>query len=75
MIKTHDDWIDPKLAGVEFELVGQDGNAMMLIGYTRGVLRKAGNSPEVLTAFSDEVTSGDYDHVIQTCMAYGGDLS
>lgn len=74
MITVHDDWIDPALAGVDFELLGQDGNPMVLIGYTRRVLRRAGNSQEVLKAFAEEAMSGDYDHVLQTCMAYGGDL-
>lgn len=75
-MKVHDDWIDPQLAGLEFDLIDgpNDGNAMNLMGYTRRVLKRAGNSNEVLTAFSNEATSGDYDHVIQTCMAYGGEL-
>ena len=59
----------------EFDLVSQDGNAMVLIGYTRRMLRRAGNPPSVLTAFAEEAMSGDYDHVIQTCMTYGGEFA
>lgn len=52
------------------DLESQDGNAMSLIGAVRRALKRAGNTPEVLTAFSDEAMGGDYDHVLQTCMAY-----
>lgn len=52
------------------DLEGQDGNAMFLIGAVRRALKTAGNTPQVLTAFSDEAMSGDYDHVLQTCIAY-----
>jgi hypothetical protein len=54
----------------DVELAVLDGNALVLIGAVRSGLRRAGNSPEVLKAFSEEAMSGDYQHVIQTCVAY-----
>lgn len=56
-----------------FNLDGQDGNAMMLIGGARKAMRRAGVSKDVLDIFSTEATSGDYDHVLQTVMAYATD--
>jgi hypothetical protein len=52
------------------DLDGQDGNAMMLIGAVRRALKRSGNTPDILTAFSNEAMSGDYDHVLQTCITY-----
>jgi hypothetical protein len=52
------------------DLEGQDGNAMMLIGIVRQALKRAGNTSDILNCFSSEAMSGDYDHVLQTCIAY-----
>lgn len=52
------------------DLEGLDGNAMVLIGTVRRALRLAGNDRDVLDAFSNEAIDGDYQHVIQTCLAY-----
>ena len=65
MIETPENLIKP-----EVELVGIDGNAFSIIGTVQRELRRAGNSSEVLDAFMEEATSGDYDHVIQTAIAY-----
>lgn len=51
---------------VEVPLVGQDGNAFMIIGSVTRALRKAGVSQEEITEFTDEAMSGDYDHLLQT---------
>ena len=54
----------------ELELSGSDGNAMMIIGKARRVARHHGWTNDQIEAFSTEATSGDYDHVLQTCMKY-----
>jgi hypothetical protein len=54
----------------EVQLSGTNGNAFALIGTVARALRRAGNTREVVTAFRTEAMSGDYDHVLQTCMAY-----
>ena len=69
MIKVPDNWINPNA-----DLVGIDGNAFSIIGFTQRELRRAGNSTEIIDQYQDEATSGDYDHVIQTSMLYCGML-
>jgi hypothetical protein len=54
----------------EVQLSGTNGNAFALIGTVARALRRAGNTREVVAAFRTEAMSGDYDHVLQTCMAY-----
>lgn len=57
-----------KYPNVQVQLSGGDGNAFMLIGKVQKALRNAGATPTELDEFINEATSGDYDHVIQTCM-------
>lgn len=55
---------------IEVELSGEDGNAMSIIGRVRRALRKAGATEEQLKEFSDDAMSGDYNHVLQTCVKW-----
>lgn len=57
------------LTDVEVELVGQDGNAMMIIARVCRALRRAGYKQEA-NDFANEAMSGDYDNVLQTCFKY-----
>ena len=50
-------------------LVGADGNAFNLLGLAARALKKAGRGDEV-EAFQTEATSGDYDHLLVTCMKW-----
>lgn len=52
------------------QLIGEDGNAMMIIGLCRRELRKAGYSKEEVEKFQREALSGDYDNVLQTAMKW-----
>lgn len=52
------------------QLSGNDGNAFAILGAAKRAGRQAGWSKKQLTDFQKEATSGDYDHVIQTCMEY-----
>ena len=54
---------------VEVALVGADGNAFAIIGTVSKALRRAGYA-DLATDFAREAMSGDYDHVLQTCMDY-----
>lgn len=65
MIDTPEGLIKPDVA-----LIGSDGNAFAVIGKAKQALERAGNTPEVVEAFVEEATSGDYDHVLQTVMTY-----
>lgn len=60
---------EPFFPQVHVKLTGQDGNAFMIIGRVRAAMRKAGLQAEA-EKFSQEATSGDYDHVLQTCFKY-----
>lgn len=54
---------------VKVKLVGEDGNAFNLLGIVSKALRRAGYGDDV-AAFTDEATSGDYDHLLATCMKW-----
>lgn len=53
----------------KFTLVGVDGNAFSIIGYTARALRKAGLK-DMIPHMESEATSGDYNHLIATCDRY-----
>ncbi|AYP70072.1 hypothetical protein I5G62_gp87 [Mycobacterium phage CRB2] len=57
---------EPKYPHVEVELVGQDGNALSIIGRVSAALRRAGVGSEEIAEFTSEAMSGDYDNVIAT---------
>jgi hypothetical protein len=54
----------------KLKLVGEDGNAFAILGRAFSVARKAGWSKEKISQFQKEATSGNYDHLLQTCMKY-----
>jgi Domain of unknown function (DUF4314) len=60
----------PRYPEVQVQLTGQDGNAFAVLGRTAAALRRAGVPPEEVDAFFAEATSGDYDHLLQTTMAW-----
>jgi len=49
------------------ELVGQDGDAFVILGLARRVALKNKMDWKVI---SDEAMSDDYDHLLQTMMKY-----
>lgn len=50
-------------------LVGQDGNAFALMGYTARALRNEGLG-DLVKQMQKEATSGDYYHLIAVCDSY-----
>jgi hypothetical protein len=60
----------PRYPDVEVQLSGEDGNPFMIIGRVSRALRHAGASREEISRFRDEAMSGDYDHVLRTCMEW-----
>lgn len=52
------------------DLLSLDGNAFVIIGAVQRTLRRAGASAEFCKAFVAEATSGEYDHLLQTSIAY-----
>ena len=54
---------------MKYTLVGQDGNAFALMGYTSKALKREGLGDKV-KGMMDEATSGDYNNLIRVCMKY-----
>jgi hypothetical protein len=52
------------------KLTGNDGNAFSIISRARRALKDANYTEEQIEQFSTEATSGDYDHVLQTCFKW-----
>lgn len=50
-------------------LVGEDGNAFAILGRVRRAILRS-NHPELADDFIQEATSGDYNHLLATCMRY-----
>jgi hypothetical protein len=60
---------DVKFPDVEVQLTGTDGNAFAVMGQVARALRKAGHGDQV-DAFRAEAMSGDYNHLLATCMKW-----
>jgi hypothetical protein len=60
----------PRYPDVQVQLSGKDGNAFAILGRTTAALRAAGVPQEEIDNFFAEATSGDYDHLLQTTMAW-----
>ena len=65
-----EDPTQPRYPEVQVQLSGQDGNAFAILGRTAAALRAAGVPSEEIDAYFAEATSGDYDHLLQTTMAW-----
>jgi len=58
-----------KYPHINVQLVGENGNAFAIIGLVSNALRRNCVPEEEIDAFVTEATSGDYDHVIRTCVS------
>ena len=54
---------------IQVQLSGTDGNAYAILAAVRAALRRVGHADEV-AAFLAEATSGDYAHLLATCMRW-----
>lgn len=55
---------------VDVQLTGTDGNAFALLGrVSQGILEAGGEKSDVID-FQDEAMSGDYNHLLRTCMEW-----
>lgn len=52
------------------KLVGEDGNAFVIMGKVRKALKNAGADKEYLDKYLDESMAGDYDHLLSVAMEY-----
>lgn len=53
----------------KFTLVGVDGNAFCVMGYTARALKRAGLASKV-SEMQEEAMSGDYNNLLCVCMKY-----
>ena len=61
---------DVKYPNVKVKLTGEDGNAFFIIGRVSQALRRANVGNDEIEAFQKEANSGDYDHLLRTCMKW-----
>jgi hypothetical protein len=59
-----------KYPHINVELVGQDGNALSIIGRTTRAMKNAGLPLSDIEDFQTEAMSGDYNHLLQTVMKW-----
>lgn len=52
------------------KLIGEDGNAFMILGATSKALRKAGADSEYIDQYRKEAMDGDYNHLLAVTMDY-----
>jgi hypothetical protein len=62
--------MNPKYPQVRVQLVGEDGNAFAILGRVTGAMRRAGLAETERNAFTKEATSGDYDNLLRTVLAW-----
>lgn len=62
--------MEVKYPDVVVQLTGQNSNAFNIIGLVKQAMRRKNVPIEDQKAFTDEAMSGDYDHLLQTCMKW-----
>jgi hypothetical protein len=60
----------PRYPDIKVKLVGEDGNAFAIIGRVTRALRRHGIDGAEVDQFLSECRSGDYDHLLATCMEW-----
>jgi hypothetical protein len=61
---------DVKFPKIRVKLVGEDGNAFAIMGRVKNAMSKGGVPQKDITEFLNEAMSGDYDHLLVTCMKW-----
>lgn len=62
--------MEPKFPKVKVKLTGNSGNAFAVLGLVQRTMKAAKVPPVEISAFFDEAMSGDYDHLLRTCMKW-----
>ena len=57
------------ITNLKLKLVGEDGNAFSIMARARQPLRRNGRA-DLIEPFTNECTSGSYDHLLATCARY-----
>ena len=58
----------PKHPEITVTLIGVNGNAFNILGIVQRTMRHAGLAEDEIDQFFAEATSGNYDHLLATCM-------
>lgn len=53
----------------KYSLIGIDGNAFSVMGYTARALKKSGH-PDMVRCMYDRATKGDYEDLLWVCQRY-----
>ena len=61
--------MNPKHPEINVPMVGEDGNAFSILGRVKRIMRRAGIEDQ-WDQFHAEATSGDYDQLLRTVMAW-----
>jgi len=59
-----------KYPNINIPLVGEDGNAFSILGRVKRIMRRNHLPDNEWQAFHAEATSGNYDHLLRTVMAW-----
>jgi len=62
--------LEVKYPDVTVQLSGLDGNAFAIMGRVTKALADGGVEKAERTKFQEECMSGDYDHLLQTCLRW-----
>jgi hypothetical protein len=62
--------MEPKYPKIKVKLVGTDGNAFAVLGAVKKALRLAKVPQAEQDAFTTDAMSGDYDHLLATCLKW-----
>jgi hypothetical protein len=62
--------VNTKYPEIEVELTGGDGNAFAVMGAVQRAMRRHPEAKNDIAEFQKEAMSGDYDHLLMTCMEY-----
>lgn len=60
----------PKYPEITVRLTGENGNAFNILGICLRAMRRAGLNQKERDAFQAEAISGNYDHLLATCMKW-----
>jgi hypothetical protein len=60
----------PKYPDITVRLTGEDGNAFNILGICLRAMRRAGLNQKERDAFQAEAISGNYDHLLATCIEW-----
>ena len=59
---------DIKYPKIKVKLAGEDGNAFAIMGRVRQAMQRGKVPQEEIKKFTEECMSGDYNHLLVTCM-------